>query len=610
MTPIEQYYRQELDWLFHASEEFAEAHPDLARHLHPHGNDPDVERLLEGFAFLTARVRQRLDDDLPELTHTLLNVLFPHYLRPLPAATIVELRPKLSVTGPQRIERHTPLGSVVKEGTRCIFRTCFAVDLLPLRIERLMLERSGERAGRLILTFAAMGRPELRPRDVHTIRLYLAGEDQTARTLLMVLLRNVEALELACREPRGGKETTLLLDPQRVIRPVAFDLEGSSGDPPANLQPNPPVSFAGYQLLQEYFFYPAKFHFVDLCLSEVAARLGPSADRGLERIELRFLLRDLPSDLGTVDEQRIRLHCTPALNLFPHDAEPIVVDHERSEYEVRPHAGRPEHYEVHSVERLWRVEPDRRELPCLNAFDYPGGTGSGAVVCYEPVLRPGIDERTTQTFVRFVLNSGAPITEANAGELAELLPPPQTLSVELLCTNRDLPAQLGPGEISVPVHGSPECATFENIGSITRTVSPPLDDGLHWKLISHLSLNYLAISGVDALRGLLGLYDFQAGRDEQARRRSRRRLEGLIDLTSQVEDDLYGGALVRVVHTSLTIDEEKFAGAGDVFLFASVLEGFLAMYIAANAFSRLTVRLAGSGGLIEFPARAGTETLL
>jgi type VI secretion system protein ImpG len=189
-------------------------------------------------------------------------------------------------------------------------------------------------------------------------------------------------------------------------------------------------------------------------------------------------------------------------------------------------------------------------------------------------------------------------------------PPAEIISVDLTCTNRRLPERLQLGEINVPTNTSPEFATFRNIRPISPSARPPLGEGLHWRLISHLALNHLSLDSVESFRGLLELYNFRALYDRQAARQGELLLRGIESVGWEPEEWFYRGALVRGRRTTIEMREENFACEGEMFLLASVLEVFLGLYATMNSFSRLRVKGMTHGEVYEWPPRAGHQILL
>ena len=581
------YYQQELAFLREMGREFAAAHPAVAHMLETKGADPDVERLLEGVAFLTGRVRQKLDDEIPELFQSMMSLLWPHYLRPVPSAGILQFQPTAEqLSGVITIPRGTEVESIPVDGTACRFRTCYDVEAAPIELADAALDLPMATDAQLRLTLRASGKVKLDQMVLRRLRVFLADEVVQASAVYLWLMRYARRVEL--RDPNTDRSVRLS---NRTIRPGGF-AENEA------ILPYPAHSFAGYRLLQEYFTCPAKFYFVDFTGLERLQQIEPT-----DRFEIIVPFSRRPEDEMRVNRESVRLHCTPIVNLFEHDADGIRVDHTRTEYHIRPSTtgSPPEHYEIYSVDRvvgLVQGDARRREYPPLHAFQHVGGAG-GEAIYYQTRLYDAVVGEGTDTFISFV-----------SADQKRVVPPTETISIDITSSNRNLASRLKVGDVRVATTSSPEFARFRNITSISRSLRPPLGKGLHWRLISHLSLNYLSLLSVEALRGILELYNYQALYDRQAARENILRLEGLVSLEARPVERLLRGAPMRGVSITLQMNEDNFAGEGDMYVFATVLSEFLALYASINALTELTVRGTKFGEVYEWPARLGRQVIL
>ncbi len=583
------FYQEELEFLRDLGREFAREHPTLAPALGEPGSDPDVERVLEGTAFLTGAIRQKLADDLPEITQTLFEMLWPHYLRPVPSTSILEFvhpaKPK--ITGTEPIPRGTELESVPVDGTPCRFRTCYDAAFQPLRLAEARLEPTGR--GLLRLRFEILANAKAGDLRLDPLRIHLHGDLPVTTTLYLWLVRHVR--EAAVEVPARGRPRRAT-HPERPppVRPVGFAEE-------EGLLPYPRHSFPGYRLLQEYFALPQKFLFVDVHGLGVLASLEPT-----DAFELTLHFGERPPEVLRASADNLRLHCTPVVNLFERDADPIRLDHRRSSYLLRPADPEPNHLEVYSVNRVSALAPGsgkRREYLPFYAFRHGLSSDDPRQIYYKLTRKPGVGKPNSDCYVSFV-----------TAEERGALPETEAISLELTCTNRRLAESLKPGDICRHTERSPQFADFRNITSPTASVLPPLDGGLHWRLISHLSLNYVSLTSPEALRALLSLYDFQALYDRQAARANELRLEAIAEVSSKPAERLFRGTLLRGRETEIQLLEDRFASEGELYLFAAVLEEFLALYVTLNAFSQLTVRGRQAGEVHAWKPRVGRQFTL
>lgn len=591
------YYQSELTALRQLGKRFAERSPALAPFLGQAGRDPDVERLLEGFAFLTGRLRQKLDDELPELTHSLMHLLWPNYMRPLPAFSMLQFDPLKRPGGALLVPRHTPVESKPIEGVTCRFRTAFATEVLPLALNGLDYSVKGDGA-LLSLRLAMSADGHLGDLDLKQLRLHLSGERYISQLLYLSLLRHLGGVQLvllnAAGKPLQGPDDRPLLPlqlPASNVQPVGFAEDQA-------LIPYPLNTFRGYRYLQEYFAFQDKFLFVDLLGLDALKRVPEDVLKQARGIELRFDIHKAGVQRIRPTLDNVRLYCTPVVNLFAHDAIPIRLDGKQDQYLLLPSELDSEHCGVFSVDRVtgWK----------------PGGKGYEEYVPFEsfehdasfdvPLARPHYSVRQQPSLLGDGLETYLSFGLRNLDQH-------ETLSIELTCTNQNLPRQLGLGDICMPCEDTPEFLTFRNISAVTPSYAPPLHRDFLWKLISNMSLNYLSLANVDALKVILETYDLPRYYDQHAEKVSKRLLDGLKSISHQHVDRLHRGLPVRGVRTQLTINPEGYVGEGDLFLFATVLNEFFALYASLNSYHELRVQ-STQGEVYQWTPRMGLQPLL
>jgi len=567
---LNRFYRDELSFLRLQGREFADAHPQLTRFLSEQSTDPDVERLLEGFAFLTGKLREKVEDEFPELTHSLLNMLWPNYLRPVPSCTIMRFDPQLhAISERQRVERHTeiksrPLGDASRQ-TQCRFRTCRAVDVFPLTVADAHAEHSRE-VSSVTVDLALHTDQPLSAIGLESLRFYLGGENHIGETLYLWLNHYLQKVEL-----KVGDATYSV--PANQLQPVGFASDEA-------LLPYPKNAYPGYRILQEYLSFPEAFRFVDL--KGLAPRL-PAVQA--DEISLGFhFSRILPPDVK-IRAENFQLYCTPAINLFNHEADPVDLNGRQTEYRITPSSRSPEHYEVFNLEQVegWLEgrsgQGEPRIYTAFESFQHEVERDRGRKALYYRVkARDSVRGDGFDHYISFV-----------RGDESECMSRQEAVSLTLTCTNRQLPHQLAVGEISMATESTPAFASFSNITRPTQTLRPTLDGSLLWTLISNLSLNYLSLLDVDALRTVLRVYDFRALVDRQAERISQKRLAGILNIETNPVDRMIRGLPVRGIRSVMTLDQQSFASEGDLYLFGTVLSQFFALYASINAFHHLEV---------------------
>ena len=590
------YYQSELSALRQLGRQFSERNPALAPFLAGAGQDPDVERLLEGFAFLTGRLRQKLDDELPELTHSLMHLLWPNYMRPMPAFSILQFDP-LKHAGPGiTVARDTPVESAAVDGQRCRFRTCYDTQVLALHLTALDFSAQGERTA-LSLRLEMGGAGHFSSCAFERLRLHLTGDRCIGQGLYLNLLRHLEGVELLPFDRDGlpvrsqqGQALSLRLDAESV-QPVGFSEE-------QGLIPYPTNTFRGYRHLQEYFVFPDKYLFVDVGGLDVLQRLPPEQLKQVCGVVMRFELRQPWREPQQPSLENVRLYCTPIVNLFKHDAAPIRLDGKQDEYLLLPGEYAREHACVFSVDRVTGWHPGglgyQAYVP-FESFEHNGDSDDAtAAPSYSIRQRPRTHHAGLDTWLGF----------AN-GVQQDL----HTLSVELTCTNHNLPRRLPIGAIDRACEQTPQGLSFRNICAPTASFSPPLEQDFLWRLISNLSLNYLSLSDIHALRVILETYDLPRYHDRQAQKISERRLGALRAVSHTAVDRLYRGLPFRGLRIDLTVDPQGFLGQGEVFVFASVLNEFFALYASLNAYHELRVT-STQGDVYLWPPRMGQQPLL
>ncbi|MWV10824.1 type VI secretion system baseplate subunit TssF [Pseudomonas sp. R-28-1W-6] len=591
------HYQSELTALRQLGKRFAERSPALAPFLGQAGRDPDVERLLEGFAFLSGRLRQKLDDELPELTHSLMHLLWPNYMRPLPAFSMLQFDP-LKRPGPAiAVPRHTPVEAKAIEGVTCRFRTAFACEVLPLALNGLDYSVKGDGA-LLSLRLGMSADGHLGEVELSKLRLHLAGERYISQLLYLGLLRHLGGIQLVLLDGDGKPLKDAYDQPLPGFALGADKVEAVGFAEDEALVPYPLNTFRGYRHLQEYFAFQDKFLFVELKGLELLKRQPAELLERARGLELRFDIQKTGLQRIRPTLDNVRLYCTPVVNLFAHDAIPIRLDGKQDQYLLLPAEFETRHCAVFSVDRVtgWK----------------PGGMGYEEYVPFEsfehdasfdvPKARPHYSVRQQPSLLGDGLETWLSFGMRNLDQH-------ETLSIELTCTNQNLPRQLGLGDICLPSEDTPEFLTFRNISAVTPSYAPPLHRDYLWKLISNMSLNYLSLANVEALKVILETYDLPRYYDQHAEKVSKRLLGGLQSISHQHVDRLHRGLPVRGVRTELKMNPDGYLGEGDLFLFASVLNEFFALYASLNSYHELRVH-STQGEVYRWTPRMGQQPLL
>ncbi len=607
------YYERELTYLRKLGAEFATRYPKVAARLQLEAGkceDPHVERMLEGFAFLTARIHRRLDDDFPEISESLLEMLHPLLVRPMPSMSIVELAldpAQGKLPDGFSIPRGSALQTRPVQGAPCLFRTVYDSTLWPVHVttaEWTAPDRVGagmrgrDAVGAIKLELRAFDGVALHSLSMDALRVYLAGDLSVVDSLYELLVNN--CVQVVVRNPDRPNDAPQYLG-GRAITPVGFGEQES-------MLPMPHRTFAGYALLQELFAFPEKFHFVDVEGFGNAIRAFGATDR----VEVTFLLgaferaeRRQTLELG-ISAKTFRTGCTPAVNLFQQVAEPILLNERVAEHVVVPDVRRRLEVDVWSVDAVSLVEHAKRTsrvIPPLYSHQHHR-SGEGDDLFWRASRRASTwrTDQGTEVVLAF--------TDLSANIR---VPDVDVVSVTTTCFNGDIPSRLpwgtdtrGDFELvsGGPVH------RISAVVNPTRSVPPVLGKSLLWRLISSLSLNHLSLTsdGPDALQELLRLHNASNALSAE------RQIDGLVGVKSsaafaRVTAD-HGIVFARGRRIDLEFDEEEFAGGG-MFLVASVLERFLALYVNMNSFTQVTAHSRQRRRPVaEWPPRAGWRTLL
>ncbi|HTT22307.1 MAG TPA: type VI secretion system baseplate subunit TssF [Candidatus Sulfotelmatobacter sp.] len=601
------YYERELVFIRKTASEFASRYPERAGALQITRNgcdDPHVERMIEAFALIAGRIQRKMDEEFPEITQALIDLMYPHFLRPVPSMAIAQLEvdPEQSkISSGHFIPRGATLYAEQVAGVQCRFRTAYATRLWPIAVASATFSRAANIAGGISspdtpyairIELQALGTAKFSTLDIKSLRFRIGGDPQAAHWIYELLFKNVGRIIVRYADKSGKKHTGSL--PCRSITDVGFGRDEA-------ILPYADTSFQGYRLLQEYFCFPQKFLFFDLENLDSFSR-----EQVNDRLEIIILLTEFQrGDRATLLESAVaadtfQLGCAPVVNLFEHCAEPIRVSHAKTEYQVIPDVHTPTGMEVYSVNRVTSVVPNKEEPKEYRPFySFRHAEQNGDDAFWYATRRPS--ERSgdlgTEVYLSLVDRQFKPS-----------LPATEAITAYATCTNRDLPARLSLngswGELEL--EGGAIVRARALYGP-TKVARPPLRRSLQWRLISHLALNHLSLveGGADALREMLKLYDTGSSAS------SARQIMGIASIRSGRKmarvDSEHGFVFCQGVAIDAELDEEQFAGSG-AFLLASILDRFFGLYSSVNSFTQLRVATLQRKGVVwEWPLRAGEQ---
>jgi type VI secretion system protein ImpG len=599
LDPFFDYYQRELNYLRYAGAQFARKYPKIARRLDLTGTqsaDPHVERLLESFAYLTARLQRDIDDQFPRFSEALLGVLYPQFVHPIPSCTIARFEANTQggkATSHTRIDRHMPLFTRTNDGTVCHFRTVYPVELLPITISRVevVFGSSHERLP-VVLQSSQLLRIHMKSlagtfaeMNLSRLRFYIAGNRLVKTTLLESLL--TAQMPLVIEHHTSDMAQVI---PPSALRHVGF-AEGEE------VLPWPVQAHPAYRLLFEYFHFPEKFFFIEI---EDRALAMDTSDMVL-LLPLHPRTPINPKDVGT---NNIVLGCTPIVNLFPKTTEPLVLTHRSYEYRLVADQRLENSTEIYAIQEVIAAfDGQNKTETYMPYFSYNHYQHKNQQKMFWIARRTAVnrlDFGGTDVFLSFVDFAFNPA-----------MPPEQTLYAKVLCTNRSLATHIPPGSVFYP-EGT---AAVQRITCLDRPSPqgyPVMDGERQWRLISHLCLNHLALSGgqaaVETLKEILYLYaefgDAQVIPEIHALQEIT-----LQSITRRFRKEAWRG-FAQGTKITLTFETAEMM-EGSVFMLASILNHFFALMASVNSFTELEVHRSSQEGVwFKWPPLIGKKVLL
>lgn len=604
------YYNKELNFIRRSASEFAKANPKIAGRLRISEDsieDPHVSRLVESFAFINARTRKKLDDSFPEITKSILEVLYPHYLAPVPSMSIIQFTPSADITKSYLIKKGASLESEPIDGEPCKFKTVYPVELMPIALSKAQIVRGSYQAPALGKHYGAIGVIRLnlrcRTQDVSFDQLspeelvfYLRGQSTEIAKLYELIFNHVVAVAVSSTDKLAD---AVFLEPD-TIKPVGFSKD-------EGMLPYPARSQLAYRLLTEYFVFPEKFNFFKLTgLGEHVFK-----NKGQEITLYLYINSSFPEIENIISEENFVLGCTPIVNLFSQYADSITLNHKTEAYQVIPDSRRLLAKEVYMLDEVEAISPVGESTVYKPFYGFKHFEKPGDKPAYWHASRQSatvkkhseIDDGT-EVFISLV----------NL-DFAEDIPDNWILKIKTTCLNRDLPARLpfGGGQPRLQLgEGNAPLDAIQCLVAPTKTRRIKLGESTRWRLVSHLNLNHLTITdkdnGAEILKEILNLYNFDNSPV------TRNLIEGILKVESrQVLSRVRSqgiSALTRGLEISITLDDDRFESQG-MFLFGSILEHFFAQYAPMNSFTKTVLKRKRSPEPVKsWPARSGEKVLL
>lgn len=601
------FYEKELAYIRELGKEFSQAHPKIAANLglaEETIEDPHVSRLIESFAFLNARIQYKLEDDFPEISESFLNTLYPHYLRQTPSCSVVQFIPdEEKADNVTTIKKGSYLDTEKFQDTRCRFRTIYPVDILPLSIKSVKLKCSpfstpGSKHARgagsvLQIKLETINNDfNIHELEFDHIRFYLKGQNQYIHPFYELIFRKCHGIVITNSE-----------DDLRPVYLDKTDLKQVGMQENEGLLPYPEQSFKGYRLLTEFFVFPEKFMFFDI--ENIKYKLDKTYTNELN---IYIYLDDTELELErNINKENLLLGCTPVVNLFPVQAEPVKLNYHENQYEIIPDIRQFNSLEVYSIDGISISDSAGNIRPCAPFYgkNHDGSKNNIFWSANKQFRHTGAQKYVPK------LSTYIKLTDLNFDLSAQ---PDSVMITETTCTNHDLPGllPLNSGEHTLySVSQSAPTKLIQLLHQPSACIYPPLRNNARWRLISHLNLNFLSLTKNNALESfkeILRLYDFT----------DRQSIKSVIDSITSLDVKQITAPIIingvasmcNGIEINIELDGKMLTGTSS-YLFASILENFFTLYCPINSFTCCSTKLKGKEGYIKkCTPLSGTKIIL
>ncbi|MEA1917807.1 MAG: type VI secretion system baseplate subunit TssF [Campylobacterota bacterium] len=574
---FESYFQHELSKIRELSKEFSKEYPAVAPLLDAHNSDPDAERLIEGVAFLTGLLQQKLDGEFPEVIHELTNILFPHYLRPIPALSVLEFTPKPSLREAVKIPKGTQVNSVAIEDIQCTFTTTSTLNVYPMRLNKSIYTVIDNKSSSLQLDIELID-SSLGSLNLNELNFYLGDSYNNSSDLFMLLSHFLKSIVI---ELDNSKTVNLPID--------SLECDGLNSN--NSLFNYPSNAFSGYKILQEYFILPQKFFFFTLSNLHKLKHYANTSN-----FKVVFNFKNPPTTLNSFSNDSIKLFCTPISNIFEDTAEPITLKHNRELIRVRTPLKYSDKCQVYDVEKITSYiqgEVENKKYFPFESFQHK----TKNVNLYQVHRKKSIINSKEEIFLELHYD----------GEIERKK---EVLSMQISCTNATHSERLKLGEISQGSDNSPELTTFKNIMPCTMQIDSPLSENSLWQFVSHLSINLLTLADIKTFKEMLKLYLFSNNRDKNKVSKNQKRVDAIEEFSIETIDKVSRGYLLKGHKAYMHIRGDYFASTGDIYLFCTIILRFLSSYAGINTFIELEVKETITGESLSWDPILGNKKLI
>ena len=560
--------------LHEGAREFARKYPAAAPMLLEQGGDPDAERILEGTAYLCAKIHERLDQTAPELIQTLLREVFPESVMPVPSMAVVRFALSPGFTEPLLVARGAQLASKPIGGVSCIYSTMRDVTVLPLSVSSVESETRSDMSGSVTLTLRAAAPLEKFLPD--RLDFHLTGGYSLASQRLLALLTRLESINVSA----GASSVELPSAALSILRSPLEDHRLPSGQ----------AKNRAYAALVRYF-----------CCPEQLTAFGVS---GLKRLALTESARGLKLTFRfgkgmtppPFTDGAFAVNTVAACNVFQLHSEPIQADFTHEEYRIYPHVKEKQYVDILGVTGVTAIRRGGRAERC-RPYGLYNESRDGLIynIRYTMPEEGELPEH-------YISMPRRPDSEGGFDGCV--------ISMDLICCNRGLPNRLLQGDICMPTDATPSKVTFENITAPSPMLAPPADEGLQWRFLAHMNANLLPLASAKALQQTLSLYVPRGGDAPELSVACAKKCQSVRAFSSCDEERLFHGRVFRGRRLSLELEPSGFVSHGDLWLFADSLDQFLAEFAPINTYTRLVLTVSGTDEKWEWAPRLGNRQLI
>ena len=598
----DKYFEREYNFLQVAGEEFSKKHPTLGSKLRfseRERKDPFVERMMEGFAFLAGRIHERLDDEFPEIAGGILEILFPHLLKPFPSCAILQAKPKpgaitqavniskgseiQTLTGKYKVKYKVHAGPQEKsrvtekeEPAEFIFSTTQELVVRPMKLEQVRIEETPQGNSFLILKIQPDRNVNYAALNMNNFQIYLQGSASVKFNLLLYLTRYVSSVSV--KELIDNKSTFRKIDDFSIGIP---ELSWETDENDNSILPYSKQTFTGFRILHEYFSFQEKFFFVTLKGLEKFKDSGESNPFEIKIDFNRRIVRE--KSPGPND---ILLHCTPIVNLFSRSTEEVIVNQRLPEYYVIPDLDRRKSREIYSIDKITGISENK-----IEQYKYIPITAHDILETSDPEYNY---KRFYSVFIRTVRSDmNETYLRLFGPSMEEEVFPKETLSTQATLSNGFLPSSyLEVGSIKEPVN-FPAGIEASNITVPNEVLECPERQNYLWSLIAHLTVSYTTLANADSIRSILNLYNWTKAFNHP----NKKRIEGIKKVhPPKLISKIINQSLIRGIEFHIEVDPKEFEqGEGDINLMGMVLNSFLSQYVTLNSYVLLKITEVGTG---------------